>query len=394
MIRLLVINHVTARSGGEIALLRMIERLDKSCFDVVVALPDGTGMLPRALAAVPGVRLRVVPGANLLLSARRFDAWPLLHLPEMVLQFLGIIWRHARVIREERIDVVLTNSIKSDYYGSLAAVIARRRLVWYVHDLVDHRYFPAWASRTLAWFARLPEHILCNSSATAHALCALGIPRQKLSIAYPAVKSVDGGRADRAAVRCSLGLDSGAPIVTLTGRITKPKGQMQFVQSLESVRRRIPDVVYLIVGDSMFGSYDDEYRNRVAAAIAELPDPSCVRMLGERADALDIVAASDVVVFPSLWPEGFGLAVAEAMLLGIPIVATALGGTAELVEDGVTGLRITPNDPPALAEAVVRLLLRPDEAARLSAAARNRIEFLSSGDPGRIERVLLGMSAA
>jgi glycosyltransferase involved in cell wall biosynthesis len=391
VIRVLVIDHVTTQSGGEIALLRVLRALDKRRFDVVVALPDADGMLPLALSRVDGVRIRVVAVSATLLATRRFDAasgwirWPMLGL-----SFLAAIWRHVRVIREERAHVVLTNSIKSDYYGTVAALLAGRRIVWYLHDLVDHHYFPGWASQSLAWTARCADHILCNSAASRDALVALGLNRSKLSIAYPTVGWSEIQSVRPADLRRELGLDPTTRFVTMVGRITPPKGQLDFVAAVTLVRQRVPEAVFLVVGDAAFGSYDDEYKRLFLEAVRQQPDPNAIRWLGAREDALGIIASSDVVVFPSRWPEGFGLVVAEAMAIGTPVVATALGGTAELVEDGVTGLRIPPDDPERMALAIVQLLINEDRARRMVTAARARIADLSRGDVAVVEAALAG----
>jgi len=96
-----------------------------------------------------------------------------------------------------------------------------------------------------------------------------------------------------------------------------------------------------------------------------------VRFLGSRTDVPDILASLDVFAFPSLF-EGLCLAVIEAQVAGVPVVATAVGGIKETVVEGETGLLVPLRDPEALASAIRRLLEHPDEAARLAAEARRR----------------------
>ncbi len=108
-----------------------------------------------------------------------------------------------------------------------------------------------------------------------------------------------------------------------------------------------------------------------------------------RDDALKIMSESDVVVFPSLKPEGFGLTVAEAMHLGKPVIAAPVGGTAELVQNGVTGLAVEPGDVGALAQAVRDLLDDRERAQALGSRGKRFIEQLVSDQNALVFQRLL-----
>lgn len=98
-----------------------------------------------------------------------------------------------------------------------------------------------------------------------------------------------------------------------------------------------------------------------------------VILAGPRQDAKDVIAAADICVVPSVWQEGFGLAVVEPMAYGKPVVGTRVGAIPELIQDGVTGLLVAPGDDASLADALRTLLADPHRAARLGAAARARV---------------------
>ena len=97
-----------------------------------------------------------------------------------------------------------------------------------------------------------------------------------------------------------------------------------------------------------------------------------VQFIGEGGHVAQYLHAMDVFAFPSI-AEGFGLALAEAMACGVPVVASAVGGVPELVSDGVSGLLVPPQDPEALAAAILSILESPDLAAGLSTTARRVI---------------------
>jgi glycosyltransferase involved in cell wall biosynthesis len=93
---------------------------------------------------------------------------------------------------------------------------------------------------------------------------------------------------------------------------------------------------------------------------------------GIRQDVPNILGLLDVFVLPSLW-EGLPIALLEAMAAGLPVVATAVGGTPEVVVEGETGFLVPPRDPEALAEAILRLLREPDLRRRMGEAGRKRV---------------------
>lgn len=390
MIRLFVINHVTGRSGGEIVLLRHLRLLNKEKFKVIAALPSKEGMLPEELARLPNVEVRVVESSSGLLKTKRMDGMlPLLSNPQTMLDFWSMVRRHADLIRREQIDVVLTNSIKSHYYGSLAAGMARRPVVWILHEYLDAHYSPLWTRASLTLTAnRLANKVICVSRASEQALVREGVKSKKATTIYsPPIATAELERSTHS-LRDELGVSPGTQIVTMIGRITVPKGQLQFVQAIGKLGTD-KDVVYLIVGDSLYGSFDDDYKEQVIKAIEQLPQPGRVRMLGMRTDVLDIIAQSDIIVFHSLWPEGFPMSVAEAMQLGKPVIGTPVGGTSEMIQDGVTGRLVAPEDTAALALVIAELLDDPAQAQTLGKQGLQHIrQLMTPGNTQQLEQVL------
>jgi glycosyltransferase involved in cell wall biosynthesis len=118
---------------------------------------------------------------------------------------------------------------------------------------------------------------------------------------------------------------------------------------------------------------DGPLRDELAALTARLDIADRVRMLGDRADVRDVLAAFDVFVLPSR-TEGMSNALLEAMAMARPVVATAVGGTPEVLAGDTTGLLVPADDPSTMAGAIARLLDDPERSARLGAAARRRVE--------------------
>jgi glycosyltransferase involved in cell wall biosynthesis len=128
------------------------------------------------------------------------------------------------------------------------------------------------------------------------------------------------------------------------------------------VLRAFPGAVALLVGDG-------PVRSDLEHLADELHIRPSIEFLGSRSDIPELLAASDLYVHPSL-QEGYSNALLEAMASACPVVATAVGGNVELVEDGVTGVLVAPSDPQALADAMLRMLGDPSQAGVMGRRAR------------------------
>lgn len=168
-----------------------------------------------------------------------------------------------------------------------------------------------------------------------------------------------------AALRAAWGVPEGRPVVMLPGRITRWKGQGVLVEAMA----RLPgDAVALLVGDS---GAKAAFREELEGRIAALGLQERVHLVGHAADMPAALLIAGVMVHASTDPEAFGRTVIEAQAMERVVVASDLGGPRETVEDGVTGFRVPPGDPAALAAALARVLAMPaEERAAMGARAR------------------------
>lgn len=170
---------------------------------------------------------------------------------------------------------------------------------------------------------------------------------------------------DRDRQRSSLGLRRGDHVMTMVGTFKRQKGHRFLVEAVSRVLPRFPDLHVLLVGE---GVLLPEIRRQVDDA--ELADR--VHFLGSRRDVPELLAASDSFVLPSLW-EGLPVALTEAMASQLPVIATAVSGTSQVMTDGETGWLVPAGDAAALAEAMLELLADPLRAADMAAAGRERV---------------------
>jgi glycosyltransferase involved in cell wall biosynthesis len=165
-------------------------------------------------------------------------------------------------------------------------------------------------------------------------------------------------------------------VVGNVARLAEQKGHRTLLAAVPSVLERRPETRFAIAGDG-------ELRDELEQLARQHGDH--VVMLGNRSDVPDLLASFDVFAYPSRF-EGLCLAVIEAQAAGVPVVATPVGGIRETVRDGETGLLVPPDDPGALADAIVRLLENREEAARL--AERARAEARQFTEARMVERTL------
>jgi L-malate glycosyltransferase len=360
--RVLYVERTGLVGGGERSLLGLLDALPG---EVEPRLACPTGPLQERAAA------HGVPASTIAESVGSLKLHPL-HTPvalgAMVVAAAGLL----RAGRAWRPDLLHANSIRAGLIAAPVAGLLGRPLVLHVRD----RLPPSPATRGLqAALVRSADAVIAISQHVAAAFDPEGRARRLVVIDNPFdLARLDPARIDRCEARARLGLTNGDPVLTLVGQITPWKGQEEAVRALGLVRRRHPGATLLVVGETKFTSKATRYDNRaylrgVERTVADLGLGDAVRFLGEREDVPEILRASDVALVPS-WDEPFGRTVVEAMAMGVPTVATAVGGPAEILQDGVDGLLVPPRRPEACAVAVERLLDDGPARERMGAAAR------------------------
>lgn len=163
----------------------------------------------------------------------------------------------------------------------------------------------------------------------------------------------------------TLNIPADAPLLGTVGRLHPQKGLPDLLIGFQSIKGTYPAAHLLIVGDG-------ECRADLERQAQQLGIAGAVTFAGLRDDVPQLLALLDVFVLTSLW-EGLPNAVLEAMGAGLPVVATAVGGTPEAVVNGETGLLVPPRDPDALAQAINNLLHMPDLRRKMGQAGRERV---------------------
>lgn len=378
--RILFFDHTAKMGGGEIALLNLVKGLDLQRFYPVVVL-GAQGPLVERLQEC-GIETHIISLSGDVAETRKdaLGAGALLNL-KVIARTFKCAWDLATMIKTRQIDLVHTNSLKSDIIGGLAARLAGRSVVWHVRDRIARDYLPGPVVGIFRFLCRaIPTRVIVNSHATARTLIPEGQRRARnLHVVH------DGTEIGPTPVSPPHNSnDPSQPLIGLVGRISPWKGQHIFIEAAAGVLRKFPAARFQIIGSPLFA--EQQYEQQLHELVQRLGIASSVEFTGFRTDVAAMIGRLDILVHASTLGEPFGQVVIEAMAVGKPVVATNGGGIPEIVRNGETGLLVPMGDAPAMTAAIERLLADPQRAREMGAAGyRRAVEYFS------IERTVSGV---
>jgi glycosyltransferase involved in cell wall biosynthesis len=373
-LRVLQVIDSLPQGGAEQLLVTLAASIDKRRYDLRVCSLHGLdeeSPVVRALRA-RNVPIYTVPGAT----------W---HDPRHVAHV-------ASLLRKHHIDIVHAHLPYATTIGILAGAITRRPVVVTMHSVRDARRSLGGLKQmvqveTLRRGARVI--IACAPEVGADALQRLRLPAHKLvvipnGIDTRALASVDPRVAW--SCRCDLLGAHAGPLVVTVGNLVPAKGHEQLVEATEQLLVRFPEARVVIVGRA--GHNETTVRDRITA----LGLKERVLLAGQRSDVPAVLAAADLFVLPSLW-EGLPLAMLEAMAAGTPVVASAVGGVAGVLEDRVSGRLVPAADARALALAMIEMLSLPESAQQMARRAREHVQATYGAEvwAGRLQAIYEGV---
>jgi glycosyltransferase involved in cell wall biosynthesis len=369
-VNVLYVNHTSEVSGGERSLLLLLGALP-SRVRPLVATPRGSLM-----AAVERLGAPVVPITGTAGSLRLHP----LHTPRALAELALAAGQVRRAARRHRAELVHANSIRA----GIVLGLARRSLPATVVHVRDCLPPGALSSATLRLIASSATTVVANSRYTARSVLEAA-PAARTEVVYNAVdlRRWDPARIDRGEARRRLQAELGSDLdrrllLGVVAQISPWKGQDTAIEALRLLVAEGIDAQLLLIGSAKFVAratrFDNErYVAELRASIARAGLEDRVSWLGEREDVPQLMRALDILLLPSR-EEPFGRALIEAMALGVPVLATNVGGPGEVVEDGVQGRLLSPLEPAAWARAARELAERPELAAQMGGAGRSRVE--------------------
>jgi glycosyltransferase involved in cell wall biosynthesis len=342
--------------GAETMLARLLEHrgVDPSLEPEVVSLMEPGFIGPRIVATgVPCHSLGMRSAA---------------HAP-------GAALRLAALVRRRRPDAIMGWMHHGQLAASFASRVSSHRppVIWNVRHSLNQMSREKPLTRAIlrfeAYRSRSPATIIYNSRTASEQYRAIGFhARRELVIPNGFDMSCFAGRATaRAAIARIFGIAQDIPLIGMIARAHPMKDLPNLIHAFARVHGAGERAHLLIVGDGM------DRLAEPAAALAQALPRARLTLSGQRGDVPQWLAGLDMLVLPSAWGEGFPNIVGEAMAAGVPCIATDVGDAAWLI--GSTGYIVPPEDSPALAAAIIRMLaLGVEGRARLGAAARTRIK--------------------
>jgi len=391
--RILFVHHAADLGGASLSLLSLIERLDRRRYSPAVLFNCHPGSVAAPFQE-RGIPIDIDPGISTYphaqgawLGLRSLRPWEML---TRAFQVRPSARRFREFLRTHPCDLVHLNS-SVQIPAAIGARDAGLPVVWHIREELHPGYTGlrrTWVRRCIERYA---SHVIVISEQNAAQLP----PGPRTTVVY---NFVDFQRFDRSVsgreFRESLDLPANAPLVGMLGGVLDSKGGDVLTEAALLVRRRRPEVVFLIAGVPPGGESPSAVKRTLRRLVERLGIvPSAerraleligrhglertIRFLGLRRDIPEMLAACELLVWPASVSH-FSRPIIEAGAMARPVVASDFPSSRELVIDGTTGLLTPPGDPHRLAEAIVRLLERPDEARRMGdaghALARERYD--------------------
>lgn len=329
----------TLKGGGQRSLFYLLRGLNREIFNPVVVCPEPGDLVDN---------LRALGIDTLVTPFKRFR--------QLSVSF--VVWIF-RLLRARRIDLVHTDAPAETFYAGIAARLAGVPLIWHI------RVSDAGpADRLLAALAtRL--FMVASSLRTRFP----STPADKL---VPIINGIDVAEFDArppVGIRDEIGIGSSTLLIGCVGRLEEMKGQEYLVRAVKLLDDRGVDFRVLLIGAA-----DENYRFKLMTLMRELKVEEYFIQLGFRQDTPGIIKELDLLVSASSFGEGLSRVILEAMAAGKPVVATAVGGAAEVVVEGSTGYVVPARDPQTLAEAMSCLLSDHERRRKFGVAGRHLVE--------------------
>jgi glycosyltransferase involved in cell wall biosynthesis len=346
--------------GGQKSLYYLVSNLDKTTFRPCVVVPTDEDLAHT-------------------LREDNIDVF-IQKLPKVTFPALLVATKAAyclsKLMDKYKIDIIHTDGPRNTFYAGLVARIKRIPLVWHIR-VSDHDRF----DRVLAF---IPKKIILVADALRKRFPGVTCDDRFVTIYNGVDPTKFNNDGPASSFKKSLGIEENTLLVSVFARVESLKGQKYLIEACGRILSRLPQFHLLFMGEITEPAYQSECKH--LAAKWHIQDQ--VTFAGHRTEVVEIFRATDIVVLPSL-TEAFPRVLIEGMAAAKPVIATAVGGVPEAVEDGISGFLVAPGDSLSLAEKIGLLAVNRDLRMAMGKAARKRVEALFSieGNVRKTEQV-------
>jgi len=347
-VRILHVTFNMGFGGTEQVIRQLVTNLDKNRFHNEIACIDGeVGAIGQALETEYGIKHHARQRAS------GFDLKTILWLRQL--------------IKSGKFDIVHCHQYSPYSYGWFAHWGTGAKVVFTEHGRFHPDQHRKKAKLINPFIARTSHKLVAISSATRDALVEYEyFPRDRISVIYNGIAPLEVTEKKRATLKEELGIEPDATVIGTVARLDAVKNQAMMLKATRTLLDQDAPVRLLLVGDG-------PERDNLEKLAAELNLGESVIFTGFQSEPADYLSLMDIFLLPS-FTEGTSMTLLEAMSLGIPTVATRVGGTPEIVADGETGKLVESDDLPAFTRAIQELLQDPNALSKMSQQARRRFE--------------------
>ena len=300
-----------------------------------------------------------------------------------------IVFQNCIRLKRNDIQVVYCHSIISGFHFSLAKYFVNFKLIYHEHNMASQRPKMIIWRYMFNFVSDRSDKIIAISRGVANELVDYGSDEEKVLVVHNGIELQLTDNVDQLKVRgCQrLGIPSGEkPLLAgMIGHFRPWKGQSLFVESYEVASQLDNDIHYVIVG----GIHDNVYYEQVKQYILQHDLSDKITITGHQDDIPELLACMDLLVVPSV-PEPFGLVVLEAMMMEKPVVAFNIGGPAEIIKSGQTGVLVDNVDSASLGQGIGSLISDPELRRVMGGKGRSLLEqaFTCQVQVGKIEVII------
>lgn len=365
LIRILFLHGISEIGGSETDLLNILGSLDRTRFFPV---------------AVCGKQGPLVEKLNKLQVDTHLVSLPpwrkLLYFWKIPISIYHLIV----LIRSYRIDIVHVNDYWWGPVALLAARLCKARCVVHVRQQIESK-------RVRQYRLKFFDQVIAVSESIRNVGINSGIDYNRIQLIYSGIDCSRTSQSLGSGFREKYQSKAGQPIIGTIANLFPRKGLEHLLEAINLVKKTETDVHCIIVGEG-----DPVYRKKLHRLIEEKNLDGNVSMVGFQNDVYPFLQLFDIFVLPSIL-EGFGIVLLEAMAMSKPIVASSVGGTPESVDEGITGLLVSPENPRELSLALHDLIRDPEKRKRMGIAGRKRVEkhFNLSQTIEKLEKVYLNI---